>query len=256
VASLTRDEAHVWLADPGRIHEPALLERYLALLGPQELERHGRLRREASQREFLVAHALARVTLSRYAPVPPEAWSFSYGEHGRPEISGPSEVQDLRFNLSHTRGMVAFAVTREHDVGVDVENRTRRLRHRELSERFFGAAEVEALRALAPEERPRRFLEVWTLKEAYLKARGLGISVPLRGFQFQLSDSASPRIRFDPALLCDDPESWQFALHRPTEIHTLALAICRPGRPEMTIRFFESEGDAGDPSSLESPSTR
>jgi 4'-phosphopantetheinyl transferase len=233
-----------------------LLEHCLGLLGPQELERYGRLRREASQREFLVAHALARVTLSRYAPVPPEAWSFALGEHGRPEISGPSEARGLRFNLSHTRGMVAFAVTREHDVGVDVENRARRLRHRELSERFFGEAEVEALQALVPEERAQRFLELWTLKEAYLKARGLGISVPLRGFQFQLSDSVPPRIRFDPALLCDDPESWQFALHRPTQTHTLALAICRPDRREMAIRFFGSEADAGDPSSLESPSTR
>ena len=253
---LSEDEAHVWLANPERIHEPALLERYLALLGSQERERHARLRREPSRREFLVAHAFARMTLSRYAPVPPEAWSFSLGEHGRPEISGPSDGRGLRFNLSHTRGMVACAVTRDLDIGVDVENRARRLRHRDLSERFFGEAEVEALRALAPEERARRFLELWTLKEAYLKARGLGISIPLRGFQFQLSDSAPPRIRFDPALLCDDPESWQFALHRPTQTHTLALAICRPDRRERTVRFFESEGDAGDASSLESPATR
>ena len=115
---------------------------------------------------------------------------------------------------------------------------------------------MEALQALVQEEREQRFLELWTLKEAYLKARGLGISVPLRGFQFQLSDSVPPRIRFDPALLCDDPESWQFALHRPTQTHTLALAICRPDRREMAIRFFEGEPDGGDPSSLESPSTR
>ena len=67
-----------------------------------------------------MAHALARLTLSRYAPVPPEAWSFSLGEHGRPEIEGPSDAGRLRFNLSHTRGMVACAVVRELDIGVDV----------------------------------------------------------------------------------------------------------------------------------------
>jgi 4'-phosphopantetheinyl transferase len=239
VEFLSEDEAHVWLASPDGIREPTLLERYLALLGSQERERHGRLRRKQSRQEFLVAHALARVTLSRYALVPPEAWSFSFGEHGRPEISGPSDARGLRFNLSHTSGMVACAVTRELDIGVDVENRARRLRHRDLAERFFGEAEVEALRALAPEARARRFLELWTLKEAYLKARGCGISIPLRGFQFQLSDSAPPRIRFDPALVCDDPESWQFALHQPTQTHTLALAVCRPDRREMAIRFFE-----------------
>ena len=73
VESLPEREAHVWLADPEAIHEPALVERYLALLGPEEQERYQRLRRERSRREFLLAHVLARVTLSRYAPVPPEA---------------------------------------------------------------------------------------------------------------------------------------------------------------------------------------
>jgi 4'-phosphopantetheinyl transferase len=145
----------------------------------------------------------------------------------------------MRFNLSHTSGMVACAVIRELDIGVDVENAARRLRHRELAERFFGEAEVEAFRALTPEVRARRFLELWTLKEAYLKARGCGISIPLRSFQFQLSDSEPPRIRFDPARACGDAASWQFALYQPTRIHTLAVAICRPDRREMAIRLFE-----------------
>jgi len=236
---LSENEAHVWLANPEEIQEPALLERYLALLGPQERERHQRLRREQSQREFLVAHALARLTLSRYAPVPPEAWSFCFGEHGRPEIGLPSDARWLHFNLSHTRGMVVCAVVRELEIGVDVENAARRLRHRDLAERFFGGAEVEALRALALEERAGRFLELWTLKEAYLKARGLGISIPLRSFQLQLSDSDPPRISFDPAVVRDDAASWQFALHHPSRSHTLALAIRRPDRRKVAIRYFE-----------------
>jgi 4'-phosphopantetheinyl transferase len=250
VESLPEGEAHVWLANPEGIHEPALLERYLALLAPEERERHQRLRRERSRREFLVAHALARVTLSRYAPVPPEAWSFAAGEHGRPELSGPSQAERLRFNLSHTSGMVACAVIRELDIGVDVESAVRRVRHRELAERFFGEDEVRALRTLAPDRQVGRFLELWTLKEAYLKARGRGISVPLRGFQFQLSDSNPPRIRFDAALVRDDPASWQLALHHPTRTHTLALAIRRPDRRNVVIRLFEgvpTPGAAGCP---------
>ena len=233
-------EAHVWLANPDGVHEPALLERCLALLGPKERERYQRLRRAPSRREFLVAHALARVTLSRYAPVAPEAWSFSVGEHGRPEISGPSQARRLRFNLSHTSGLVACAVVRELDIGVDVESTARRVRHRDLAERFFGEAERRALRALAPEKQAGRFLEFWTLKEAYLKAGGRGISIPLRSFQFEVSDSDPPRIRFDPALLRDDAASWQFALHHPMQTHTLAVAICRPDRRRpLAIRLFE-----------------
>jgi 4'-phosphopantetheinyl transferase len=232
-------EAHVWLANPDGIREPALLERCLALLGTDERKRYQRLRRERSRREFLVAHALARMTLSRYASVAPEAWSFSTGEHGRPEISGPSQARRLRFNLSHTSGLVACAVIRELDIGVDVESTARRVRHRDLAERFFGEGELRALRALAPEEQAGRFLELWTLKEAYLKAGGRGISIPLRSFQFELSDSDPPRIRFDPAVLRDDAASWQFALHHPTRTHTLALAIRRPDRRQMAIRLFE-----------------
>jgi 4'-phosphopantetheinyl transferase len=239
VEPLPEGEAHVWLANPDEIHEPDQLERCLALLAPDERERHQRLRREQSRREFLIAHALARVTLSRYAPVPPEAWSFSTGEHGRPEPSGPARATRLRFNLSHTRGMVACAVIRELDVGVDVESTTRRVRHRDLAERFFGKDEVRAFRALAPERQAARFLELWTLKEAYLKARGRGISISLRGFQFRLSDADPPRISFDPARVCDDASSWQLALYYPNRSHTLALAIRRPDRRDLVIRLFD-----------------
>jgi 4'-phosphopantetheinyl transferase len=239
VEVLPEGEAHVWLLNPEGIREPALLERYLALLGPRERERHQRLRRERSRREFLVAHALARATLSRYAPVPPDAWAFSLGEHGRPEISGPAHKERLRFNLSHASGMVACAVIRELDIGVDVESSARRLRHRDLAQRFFGEAEVAALEALPPEQRRQRFLEIWTLKEAYLKARGCGISIPLRSFQFQLSNCEPPRIRFDTAAVGDDAASWQFALHRPTRTHTLAVAICRGDRGDIAIRLLQ-----------------
>ena len=238
---LANGEAHVWITDPDGIRHPDLLERYFALLDPEERARHRRLRGDQSRREYLVAHALARVVLSRYVAVAPESWTFSRGEHGRPEISGPPEAPPLRFNLSHTRGLVACAVARGRDIGVDVENAARRGRHLEIAERFFGEAELDAIRALPPDQQKRRFLEVWTLKEAYLKARGSGISISLRGFQFQISEGAAARIRigFDPALVRDDPESWQFALHHPTAIHTLALAIRRQTGRDLTIRLFE-----------------
>jgi 4'-phosphopantetheinyl transferase len=216
-----------------------LLQHYLALLAPKERARHRRLRQERSRREFLVAHALARITLSHYAPVPPEAWSFAVGDHGRPELTGPNRARGLRFNLSHTRGLVACAVVRELDIGVDVESATRRVRHRELAERFFGEDELRELRALAPEEQPGRFLELWTLKEAYLKARGRGISLPLRDFQFRLSDSDPPRISLDSARGRDDGASWQLALYHPKPTYTLALAIRRPDRRDRVIRLFE-----------------
>jgi 4'-phosphopantetheinyl transferase len=241
---LPEGEAHVWLANPDQI-QPALEERYLALLASEERERYGRLRRERSRREFLVAHALARAALSRYAAVPPEAWAFSAGEHGRPEISGPLQTERLRFNLSHTDGLVACAVIRRLDIGVDVESAARRVRHRDLARRFFGEGEVKALQALEPGRQAERFLELWTLKEAYLKARGRGISIPLRGFEFELSGADSPQIRFDPALVRDRAASWQFALRRPARSHILALAIRCSQHCQVAIRLFAGAPEIG-----------
>jgi 4'-phosphopantetheinyl transferase len=136
---------------------------------------------------------------------------------------------------------VACAVIRERDIGIDVENAMRRGRHLKVAERFFGDAELRVIRALAPDRQQRRFLEFWTLKEAYLKARGSGISLPLRGLQFEIGEGPSPRIRigFDPALVRDDPAGWQFSLHHPTEIHTLAVAIRRREGRDRVIRLFE-----------------
>lgn len=237
---LAEFEAHVWLARPDEIADPHLLGRYLALLDPEERRRHRRLRGEPARREFLVAHALARLALSRYAAVAPREWIFATGEHGRPEISGPEGAPPLRFNLSHTRGLVACAVTREAQIGVDVESGARRGRLLKVAERFFGESELRALRALAPEQQKRRFLEYWTLKEAYLKARGSGISLPLRGFQFEIHEGRREiRVAFDPELVRDEPERWQFSLQHPTDSHTLAVAIHRPGGRDFAVRIFE-----------------
>jgi 4'-phosphopantetheinyl transferase len=245
VQSLPEAEAHVWLARPDAMYQPGRRERHLAVLSARERERLQRLRRDRARREFLAAHALARITLSRYAPVAPAAWTFFSGEHGKPEVGGSAAGERLRFNLSHSGGLVVCAVIRELDIGVDVECTTRRRRHEEIAERFFGAAEVEALRALPAQERKARFLEIWTLKEAYLKAGGSGITIPLRSFQFHLSESAPPRISFDPARLRDDPAAWQFSLHRPTPIHTLALAIRDPDGGGIGVRLFDGFPDPG-----------
>jgi 4'-phosphopantetheinyl transferase len=248
VALLPEGEAHVWLAKPGELQEPKQRERCLALLGPDERERYQRIRLDASRREFLAAHALGRLTLSRYAPVQPEDWTFSTGERGRPEIRGPSRAGELRFNLSHTRGMVACAVARKLPIGVDVESVTRRVRHARLAERFFGEDERRALRALAADEQPERFLEIWTLKEAYLKALGSGISIPLRSFQFRISAGDPPGIGFDPPPSTGDAGSWEFALFRPGLSHALAAAVRRPAGSRVAIRLF-------DAAPLDGPST-
>jgi 4'-phosphopantetheinyl transferase len=209
-------------------------EAYRRLLSPDEHERMARLVFERDRRRFLLTRALVRTMLSRYANVAPADWSFIANVHGRPEIvDRPRGVPDLRFNLSHTDGLIACAVTIGREVGVDVEHIGRRLTH-DVAGRFFAPREVNDLHALPADEQDKVFFDYWTLKEAYIKARGFGLALPLGDFAFTLSPSSPPAITFEPSL-DDDPATWQFFQDWPTPQHRLGLAVRREG-PDLPVR--------------------
>lgn len=206
-----------------------------SLLSPDERERMARFAFARDRRRFLMARVLVRTMLSRYGGVAPADWRFAANVHGRPEIAErPAGVPDLRFNLSHTDGLVACAVTIGREVGIDVEHTGRRLTH-DVPGRFFAPREVEALCALPAAERAETFFDYWTLKEAYIKARGLGLTLPLADFAFHLAPPAPPTISFSPAL-DDDPATWQFAQARPSPVHRLAVAVRRAGA-DLPVRI-------------------
>lgn len=215
----------VWLTDPLPLAEDAHLQSaYLALLSAEEKARYSRFVFPEHRNTFLVAHALVRTTLSRYHRIPPEAWQFSFNQHGRPDVSWPEAAQHLSFNLSHTNGLVAVAIGQDLPLGVDVEDRARRNDTLGVAERFFSPSEVKDLFALPRAEQPRRFFDYWTLKEAYIKARGMGLAIPLSAFSFSLAPQpAPPTISFDERIV-DDPSSWRFALSYPTAHHTMSVA--------------------------------
>lgn len=222
-AALDR-EVHVWTLRPETVRDPALEARCLGWLSPEELERRGRFIREADQRIFGVAHALVRLCLSRYGNAMPSDWRFVSGEHGRPEIESPRQHPRLRFNLSHTRGLVACVVARELDCGVDVERVRRSVDSLKLARRFFAAREQEALAAVEGAERERLFYRYWTLKEAYLKARGLGLAGALSRFAFELDASNEIRLHCEGAFDRSANE-WGFDTWRVDDDHQLAVAV-------------------------------
>jgi len=237
----------IWYAFPGAIRNPELLGDYKAILSADEMTRYARFWFDRDRHLHLVAWALVRTTLSRYADVAPEAWRFRTNRWGRPEISGPADAPPLRFNLSHTRGMVACIVADGIDVGVDVEDRRRQTQGPEIARRYFSAREVEAFERLSEEEREVAFFEYWTLKEAYIKAVGVGISLGLGRFSFGLDQRGvpvgdperwPPVISFD-ATLDDDPDHWQFAQFEPTPHHAMAAAIRRGEGPDREIVLHE-----------------
>jgi len=219
-------EVHVWYVLTDEVADPALLAAYERLLRGDELARHRRLMIDRVRHEHLLTRALARTCLSRYTQVPPEAWAFEVNRWGRPEIADPADARWLRFNLSNTQGMVACAVARGLDVGVDVEYVERRTTPLEIADRFFSSHEVAALHRLEGEHAQReRFFDYWTLKESYIKARGMGLAIPLGDFSFHLDDDPQTvRISFAPTLE-DDPSSWTFWRARPTPLHRIAAAV-------------------------------
>jgi 4'-phosphopantetheinyl transferase len=233
VLTLTADDVHVWHVDPALVSDPALIRRYDALMSPDERARHARFVFPRDQHIYLVARALVRTTLSKYADVEPKAWTFQEGPYGRPEIAGPPGVAPLRFSLSHTAGLVALAVASHADVGIDVEGINARASGLDIASHFFAPSEAADLEALPPEQQGRAFLEFWTLKEAYIKATGLGLSMPLKSFAFQLTDP--PAIAFGPSST-GDPSEWHFSRLDLSPHHLAALAVRVKRRPSVVIR--------------------
>lgn len=219
---LPPDEVHVWQLATGAPLDHPVLEDRLRLLSSDERARWERFRFASKKNEFLYGKLLTRGVLSRYLPRLPEHWTFDEAERGKPSAR---DAEGLHFNLSHTRGLLALAVTRAGDVGVDVEQIERR--DAGVAERFFAPEEAAQVRAAAEPERDRLFGRFWTLKEAYIKAHGGGLSIPLASFRFALEDPV--RIEFrDPG--ADDPRAWWFAWCDPSPAHALAVAVrCRGG---------------------------
>ncbi|NMO15460.1 4'-phosphopantetheinyl transferase superfamily protein [Pyxidicoccus fallax] len=241
---LRPDEVHVWIVEPERINDRQLLDAYWGLLDAREREKQRRFRFERHQRQYLVSHALVRLTLSRYAPVPPAAWAFATNAYGRPEVQGEWSTR-LRFNLSHTDGMALVAVGTGAELGADVEDAEREGETVEIADHYFAASEIQTLRALPPERQRGRFFEYWTLKESYIKARGAGLSLPLDQFAFHLEPDPSPRISFDPRMH-DDPEAWQFVQLRPSERHQAAVAVRRARGQPLKVRWQFTVPLSGD----------
>lgn len=234
---IERSEVHIWYVFSDEVRDPDLLAAYERMLAPEERVQWQRFVFERDRHQYLVTRALLRTVLSRYAPVPPAEWGFVRNTYGKPEISGPPGVFWPSFNLSHTRGLIACAVSASHrELGVDVEDTSRCSETVSIAEHFFSATEVRALRALPEAAQRERFFSYWTLKESYIKARGMGLSIPLEQFSLHLpgprsahddQEQAPIRISFDPRLQ-DEPHSWQLVLLRASPRHFLALgARCR-----------------------------
>ena len=232
--SLQPGEIQLWVCFPEQIRDDALLVEFEKLMTPEERKRHRRYRFARHRHRFLVTRALVRTMLSRFTGVAPGRLRFAENDYGRPELIFDDRPPPVRFNLSHTQGVAVCAVVLTHEIGVDVEPRQRRVASEKIAQRFFSPAEVEELEGLKGPIKQDRFFEYWTLKESYIKARGMGLSIPLAQFSFHFSKNKPIRIAFDPRLR-DDPDQWQFWLLSPTPVHQAALCVRRKTGTPSTL---------------------
>jgi 4'-phosphopantetheinyl transferase len=169
---------------------------------------------------FALGRSMARRLVGEALQIDPAAWLWREGPHGRPEIGAPAT--DWHFNLSHSAGLVVCAIGRTRELGVDLEDLERRPPDPALVARYCSPAEASDVLSQGAEWSDR-FLRYWTLKESYLKARGLGISVPLAEISFALNGSTA-RIAFDGSLAGTD-DRWLFHIQPVAPHHLLAVAV-------------------------------
>jgi 4'-phosphopantetheinyl transferase len=201
-----------------------VMARWRTCLDPAEQAQADRFHFEEDRSTYTAAHWLVRNALAAVGGAPPAAWRFVIERKGKPRVDPAAGLPELRFNLSHTRDLVACVINLDTEVGIDVETLDRKSADLAIAKRFFSATEFTLLRDTPPDRQHDTFFRLWTLKEAFIKATGEGMSRGLDSFSFTL-DPVS--ISFRPQGT-DEPTQWTFIEQRPTPGHLLAIAARYP----------------------------
>jgi 4'-phosphopantetheinyl transferase len=202
IASHGAAGVEIWRASLDR--EPAAVEELHAVLSVDERERASRFYFDRDRDRYVVGRGVLRTLLGAYVGVPPERVRFDYGPQGKPRLAmtGP------RFNVSHSGAVALYAFSKSGEVGVDVELFRPEFAREHIAERFFSPDEVATLRSLPDDAQPYAFLTCWTRKEAYIKARGQGLSLPLDRFDVSLHPD-EPAALLRTAWSTDEPAQWR-----------------------------------------------
>src|SRR5487761_673990 len=193
-----------------------------ALLSEDERTRANRFHFANDRRRFTVARGILRSIVGAYLRLSSANLEFSYGSNGKPWIKSDGRDESLSFNLSHSGETVLYAFRRNHQIGVDVEHLDRRVEYLEIAQEFFAPEEIQSITTLSDDQQCRRFFEIWTRKEAYLKALGTGLSMPLNEFEVVSVERNS----YDDAGSADSGRriGWSFCQFEPQPGYIAAIA--------------------------------
>jgi 4'-phosphopantetheinyl transferase len=227
---MDKETLHLWCAYPDDVLADGVAQACTPLLSEDERARWLAFKFERLGREYLTTRTLVRTALSAYHPLAPEAWRFALNAYGKPAADPEC---GLRFNLSNSPGLVVCLIGQGAEVGVDVEPCERAEVIAEVGAKALSPLELAQLDALRGPERLDRALWLWTLKEAYIKARGMGLSLPLNKFSFLFGGVAGIRLELDPCL-GDEAGRWRFCLLEHAG-HRIALMAERTAAPELQV---------------------
>jgi 4'-phosphopantetheinyl transferase len=230
--SLRPGEVHVWLA--GLAQTPARLAEFRRLLCEEETTKAARFLQPRDRDRAVVGRGLLRKLIGKYLDVEPGGLRFRYNGCGKPGLESGCVGSPLEFNVSHSHDFVLLAFTRQRTVGVDIEHVRTKHTGDAIARRYFAPAEVVALSAVPSALQVAAFFECWTRKEAYLKARGDGLSRPLDSFEVAFGPGVVPAIRRedDPP---DPPANWTVV--NPPSVPDCAAAVVVEGRA-VTASFW------------------
>jgi 4'-phosphopantetheinyl transferase len=227
---LGANEAHVWRAS---LDQPAdMIAKLAPFLSQDEYQRAMRRYRPVDRDRFIVGRGILRKIISAYLALQPGQLRFTYNEYGRPAVSDDQNDCALNFNLAHSAELVLYAVTRGRVVGIDIEYIHDDFATLEIAEHFFSKDEVAALKSLPADQRTIGFFNCWSRKEAFIKAKGMGVSYPLDRFTVSLAPGEPP------ALLKVDDDKREVARWKMYELKPgadYAAALIAAGTP-MTLK--------------------
>ena len=221
---LEASEIHLWNVDSEDFDLQSLQAQCLGWLTNVELERYQRYQFDRHRKQLLLGRMLIRSVLSRYIEtIEPASWQFQYNDYGKPSIHKAQQSIPLFFNLSHSANRLILAVAGFSELGVDIEACLKPRRVERIADRYFSKQEAKELLSLDKAEQLSRFYDLWTLKEAYIKACGLGLAIPLQQFTYSFLDAEKLAIQFD-ASRDDDENRWQLWQLQTAGDYKLALA--------------------------------